>query len=200
MTTIDAPASAVWTDSALTETDTVAEQRSVYTGAESRLDFGGGGWALTLATPPMAHETAAELSAWASRLRAADAVARLPRPPYYARYGTTTANTLALSAARSAGAASLAITGLGSGLTIAAGTLVSVGDHLHRVQVTLTDGVSDALLIWPPLRADAADGATVEINAGVRGLWRLQARPVAAWAVGDGSAASPYVFQFREAI
>ncbi|MFT6775231.1 MAG: hypothetical protein ACJA1L_002950 [Paracoccaceae bacterium] len=200
VTVLDAPAGMRWHAYDLGAIDTVAEQRSVYTGAAKRLDFGGNLWTLKLATRDQTQAHAAALEAWCDALRAADAVARLGPPPGYAAQGTTTAETLTLAAARAAGASLLAVNGLGAGLTIAAGSYVSIADHLHRVRATVAGGSGDQLQIWPPLREAAAMGAVVEIGAGVRSLWRLQGRPTRS-AISDRPAlAAPVELQFMEAI
>lgn len=184
MTTIDAPAELKWHSYDLGRIDTMAEVRSIYTGAARRLDYGGGWWTMTLTTRDQTQAHASVLEAWADRLRAVDAVMRFGPLPGYVAQGTTAATTLTATAARSAGAVSLGVTGLGAGLTIAAGSYVSVADHLHRVQTTIAGGSADPLLIWPPLREDMADAATIEIADGVRSLWRLQGVP-ARGAVSD---------------
>jgi hypothetical protein len=174
---IDAPAALRWHSYDLAPVDTLAEARSVYTGAAARFDFGGGWWALTLTTRDQTQIHAAALEAWCDRLRAADAVARLRPPPGYIAQGTTLAAKLALTSARGASATALAVEGLGAGGTIVAGSFVSIADHLHRVQQTVAGGSGDPLRIWPPLREDSGLGATVEITRRIRSLWRLQGRP-----------------------
>lgn len=207
MTTfIAAPAALGLAEFSLSARDTVAESRSVYSGAESRLDWGGEWWELTLSTPPARWDDAAEIEAWADRLRDADAVARIRLDLSMPRRGTTTADTVTVSGAHSAGGRSLAVTGLGASATLLAGSLIADADRrLHRLRASVTANGSGAatLDLFPRMRAAYAGGEAWRLagGEGVVGNFRLQARPGHAFAFGArGGVLGGKVLQFVEAL
>lgn len=204
MAVIDAPAALKRAQVALTASDTVSESRSPYSGVEDRLDFGGEWWALTLTTPITTWDDAAEVEAWADRLRDDDAIARLDLVALAPRRGTTAATVLTASATTAAGSRTLGVAGLGSGLTLGAGSFVSIGDRLHRVREAVTANGSGAatLSLFPRLRSSVASGGGIQIATGVRGLWRLQNRPGHAWDAQQwpASVLAAKTLQFVEAV
>lgn len=208
MTTyIAAPAALAFAALSLSARDTVAESRSAYSGAESRLDWGGEWWELTVTVPPQRwNEGAAELEAWADRLRDADAVARIRLDAPMPWRGTTTAATVAVSGAHAAGGRSLAVTGLGAGATLLAGSLIADPDRrLHRIRQDVTANGSGAgtLNLFPRLRAAYAGGEAWRLagGEGVVGNFRLQARPGHDFEFGArGGVVGGKVFRFVEAL
>ena len=75
---------------------------------------------------------------------------------------TPPANARATARAKgSAGATTLDVTVTGG--TITAGSIVSIADRLYRVRRDAAVGASALALGWP-LRADVADGATIEVD------------------------------------
>lgn len=189
MPTIDQPVVLEGATFTLTPRDTVAETRSVYSGAEERLDFGGEWWELTIQTPLLDWDSAAELDSWTDRLRDADAIARLSLLGLAPKRGTTTATTMTFSANALAGARSFGISGLGASATLGAGSFLSVADRLHRLRVgAVADGSGACTIeVFPRLRAPATLGSTIQIATGVRGLWRLQGRPAHSWDAQRGN-------------
>lgn len=164
----------------LRRADTLAEVRSVYSGREARLDFGGQWWLCDVTTERLTWDDAAEVEAWADRLRGDDAVGAFRLDLIMPRRGSTTASTMTANGAASAGAASLAVAGLGAGATLLAGSLFSdSAGRLFRVTADATaDGAGQATLaIFPRLRAAVAGGATFRLagDPGVLGRWRLAA-------------------------
>ena len=206
MTTfIPSPAALAFAELSLSARDTLAEQRSVYSGAESRLDWAGERWELTISTPPSRWDAAAEIEAWADRLRAGDAVARIRLDLSMPRRGTTAAATVTVSGAHTAGGRSLAVTGLGASATLLAGSLIADPDRrLHRLRASVTANGSGAatLDLFPRLRAAYSGGQAWRLAGGdgVVGNFRLQNRPGHVFAFGErGGVIGGKTLQFVEA-
>lgn len=185
--------------------DTVAETRSLYSGRETRLDFGGQWWECQAQTAALTRDQAGALSAWAAQLRRADALARFAVDHIAPRRGTTTAATVSASAA-AAGAEVLTVSGLGAGKTLLAGSLLSDPEgrlFSLRADVTADGAGSAALALFPRLRQPVSAAATFRLT-GVLSLWRLQEAPPLSFSVslGRGAAgqnAGPMVWRFVEA-
>jgi hypothetical protein len=199
MLILDVPPGLEFAAVSLTMRDTVGGSRSPYTGDLSRVDFGGRWWEATFTTLPLAPDLAAEVDAWLDDLAEPGVAARLPRPVYMTGGGTFAGATVALAADRAPGAVLLSVSGLGAGLTIARGSLVSVGDHMHRVRQTLVGGSGEQLEIVPPLRAIALAGDLVQVGAAVVGLWSLLKRPARTHGREWAARADPISLDFCEA-
>lgn len=202
MVIIDPPAALKTAQVVIAAFDTLSETRRVYSGIEDRLDFGGEWWGLQIVTPFMAWDDAADVSAWCDRLRDDDAAARVAPPSSAARRGTSAAATFSVASAGAAGSRALAVEGMGAGLTLGAGSFISIADRLHRLRVTATaDGAGAATLeLFPRLRSVVAIAATVAVTA-PKGLWRLQGRPDIGFdAPRSGRLALPKTLSFLEAL
>lgn len=206
MAIIDAPAALTRARFALEASDTVSETRGVYDGVESRLDFGGEWWRLTIVTGVLSEADQGDVFAWCDLLRDADAVARIRLDPVLTPLGTTAAATIAVTGAASAGQRAVAVDGLGAGATLLARSYLSTpGDRLHRLRVSATaDGAGAATLeLFPRLRDPLAPGAALRLGGGTKpaGLWRLQGRPAHALSrdVPPGYA-EPQTLTFLEAL
>lgn len=204
-TIIDAPAALRMAQLSLRAVDTLAEVRSVYSGAEGRIDYGGEWWELTVVTPPMLWDDAAEVAAWCDRLRADDAVARIEMLALMARRGTTTADTITLNANAAAGGRTVSVSGLGAGATLLAGAMLHTqGDRLHRLRQGVTaDGSGTASLdLFPRLRSGLSAGAVLRLSGTPRprGLFRLQGRPGHEFDAGSGAVVQPKTLTFIEAV
>lgn len=203
MPIIAAPAALEYEQASLRAVDTVAETRSVYSGAESRLDFGGEWWELTLVTIPMQWGDAAEIAAWCDRLRDADATAQIDLSSLTTRLGTTAAATITLTSGAAAGQRSVAVTGLGAGKTLLAGSFIATAaNRLHRLRQSVTaSGTGAATLdLFPRLRDALSTSAVLTIGAPA-GLWRLQGRPGHDWSAPQfGSLVAPKSLTFVEAL
>lgn len=202
LTILDPPAAFKAADWSLSLADTVAEPRSGYTMVESRLDYAGEMWALTVTTPPLRQPDAVAILAWCDRLRDADAAARLSVPlPIggLGMFGTSAAATVTVTADAVAGARSVAVTGIGVGLTLGAGQMIAVGDHLHRLRATVT-GTAATLSLTPRLRRPVTIGQTLSL-VDATGIFRLQARPTHHLTASQfGAHAAPMTLEFREAL
>ena len=154
--------------------DTLAENRSIYTGAAPipRLDFGGGWWAMTIATPSMYWEDMAKLFVWTRKLRKPDAVARLSPPARANRIGTTALNAIAISDPTTALSNTVEVTGLESGAILDVGSFLTIGDSLYMAQNSV-EGPFGTLEVWPRLRKPVLAGDTVKIGNNVSGIWTL---------------------------
>jgi hypothetical protein len=199
MVILDVPAGVEFEALSLLLRDTVAGSQSPYTGDLSRTDFGGRWWEISLTTLQMGAAVAADFDAWLDDLREVGTVARMPRPVLMPRLGTFSGEAVTLAADRDAGAVLLSVSGLGAGLTLGRGSLVSIGDRMHRVRKTLIGGSGDQLSITPPLRFDALSGDAVEVGSAVAGLWRLMGRPPREHGSAFGRDAAPVSLKFSEA-
>lgn len=180
MTTVHpAPASFKPATLNLRRADNLVTVRSLYSGAEARLDPGGQWWVCSVTTEKLGWDDAAEVEAWADRLREADAIGTFRLDLIMPRRGTSTADTISANGAAAGGASSIDVSGLGAGATLLAGTLFSTATgRLFRLRADATaDGSGDATLeIFPRIRTTISGGATLRLagGAGVVGRWRLE--------------------------
>lgn len=200
MEILDLPGGVALTSVSLSLRDSVASMRSPYTGAAARLDFGGRWWEMTIETAPLSPQVASDLDGWGDRLIEPGVLARLARPALIGFYGTAASSTISIAVDAAAGAVSLSVAGVGVGLTVLRGSILSIGGRLHRVQASLVGGSGGALRIKPGLRAAVEIGDAIETGAAASGLWVLTSRPPRSHARDFGSYAPPMSFQFSEAI
>lgn len=197
---IDAPVALKRAQMSLRGRDTVAETRSVYTGAESRIDYGGEWWELTIVTPPMRWDDAADVAAWCDRLRDDDAVARIELAGLMARRGTTTAETVAVTANAAASSRTVSVDGLGASATLLPGSFLHTpGDRLHRLRQSVT-GDAATLSLFPRLRDALSIGAVLRLAPRPRGLFRLQDRAGIDLDASGGATVQPMTLTFVEAV
>jgi len=169
--------------------DNVSETRSVYSFSESRIDFGGEAWSCELQMHNLNDEQAGEITAYFDRLRGVDVAARFGfAQSRKTKFGTTTAAALTVTADVVAGGNDIPISGVGAAGTLRWGTVVQIGNHLHRSRTNVT-GDTGSLIISPRLRAPLTTGDQIILDD-PKGLWRLQGRPVEQhskrWTLGGG--------------
>lgn len=153
---------------------------SPFTGSQQVYDWAGKWLELDVAIPPLiatanAERNAENLVAWGLSLNGIEGTLLMGPPGYSGVFGSFTGTPL-VKGAQSARAKSLLIDGIEG--SVNAGAWFQLGSgastHLHKLtQAGVVGSPSELLLeIWPPLREDVADNATVTVTS-PKGLWRL---------------------------
>jgi hypothetical protein len=200
MEILDVPAGVDFASVELIMRDSVSRAASPYTGAQARVDFGGRWWEMTLTTTPLILAVASDLDGWADSLAEPGVAARILRPVLVGVHGTASASSVTVATAAAANASAVAVAGVGAGLTIARGSLLSIGGRLHRVRRELVGGSGEALRIVPPLRAAVLVGDVVQWGAAAAGLWLLSERPPRRHEATAGAWSDPVTLKFSEAV
>jgi len=196
MAMLDWPSGVSVADYSIRLMRSVARPRSAYTYGEQQIDFGGEAWELTLTTASLTIAQAQELLAYAERVRDADDKARI-RPFHSARSGTSLVSAVSVSSAASAYQRTVSLTGIGSGLTLGAGTFLSVGSRLHMLRFEIT-GDSAVAYVTPRLRESLGGGETVTVGDNAQGVFRLAEAPD--YRLARPGVVEPMTFRFVEAV
>lgn len=183
MAVIDAPDGLFWAEIALQPNDSIAAPGSPFDGAQDEIDFGGQWWSAQATTARLDHQQAAAFSAFARRARLAGNRARIAFPWPAGTRGTTAATTLTTTATLPALGAALAVSGLGAGATLLAGTMLSIDDALFELREDATANGAGAatLALWPRARVAYAAGRSVRLGRLARSLWRIDSPPATVW-------------------